>query len=470
MNGYFINNYRKVHFIGIGGAGMYPLSQIVHKMGCEVSGSDNNETETLAAVRKLGIKVFLGQRAENVVGAELIVYSAAIMEDNVELIAARSSGAVVMERSELLGLITKEFERAVCVTGTHGKTTVTSMITHVLVSAGVDITAVIGGKLPIIKGSGISGSSDIMVCEACEFCDHYLNLYPKIGVILNVDEDHLDYFKNLDNIIKSFAKFCDKTTDALFFNGDDVNSLAVLEKIQKDGKVITTFGRENTNDFYPCNIRYNKMSTTYDLMKKGEFVCEITINVVGDHNITNSVCAVATLLYLGLSPLEISNGISSFTGSGRRFDKYGEVSGITVVDDYGHHPKEIEVTLKSALKLGYNRVWAVHQPFTFSRTAILLDDFAKALSIADKVVLSAIMGGREYNTYDIYTKDLAEKIDGAVYFPDEEEHDANFMLCADYVAENAQSGDIIITLGCGDVNKLARLILKKLEEKYGMEG
>ncbi len=441
---------------------MYPLAQILHKLGYNLSGSDNNETETLQAVRKMGIKVFLGQAAENIVGADVIVHTAAIMADNPELIAAKNSGKPVLERSELLGLITQKYDNAVCVTGTHGKTTVTSMITHILVSSGVDITAEIGGKLPIIGGSGICGSSDIMVCEACEFCDHYLNLYPDIGVVLNVDEDHLDYFKNLDNIITSFTKFCDKTTKALFLNGDDANTRTVMGKISTE-KEIFTFGRNSSNNFYAENIRRNRTTATYDLMRDGKFLSEITINVVGEHNIANSVAACAVCIYLGLSLGEIADGIISFTGAGRRFDKYGEIAGITVVDDYAHHPEEIKVTLKAAKELGYKRVWAVHQPFTFSRTSLLLSDFADVLAIADKVVLTSIMGSREKNTFNIYTKDLADKIDGAVYF-EEESHDENFELCADYVAQNAEKDDLIITLGCGDVNKLARLILKKLEE------
>jgi UDP-N-acetylmuramate--alanine ligase len=461
-----LKNKRHIHFIGIGGSGMYPLAQILHSKGYYLTGSDNNETETLQAVRDMGIPVYLGQRAENIGDADLIVHTAAIMEDNPELIAAKNSGALVLERSELLGIITGCFGNAVCVSGTHGKTTATSMITQILAEKGLDISAVIGGKLPLIHGSGIAGKSDIMVCEACEFMDHFLKLSPDVSVILNIDADHLDYFGTLDNIISSFRKFAEMTTKAVIINGSDNNSMKCIEDYGGKAEIIT-FGKDNTCDWYPENIRHiSGLETKFDLMHKGKKQTEITLHIPGEHNILNAVAAAAAASYEGASPADIAKGLGDFRGAHRRFEKYGEACGVTVVDDYGHHPAEIKVTLEAAVKLGYKRVWAVHQPFTFSRTALLLDDFASALSIADKVVLTSIMGSREKNTIGIHTSALAEKIDGAVYF-EEEEHDRNFELCAEYVAENAEEGDLVVTLGCGDVNKLARLILKKLEEKDG---
>lgn len=229
LDKHFFNNSNHIHFIGIGGSGMYPLAQILHNLGYYLTGSDKNETETLQAVRDMGIPVYLGQRAENIGDADVIVHTAAIMPDNPELIAAKESGAQVLERSQLLGLISEKFSDAVCVSGTHGKTTVTSMITQILVMQGIDISAVIGGKLPLIHGSGRAGNSNTMVCEACEFQDHFLNLAVDTAVVLNVDEDHLDYFKNLDNIIKSFHKFCENATSAVIINGGDANSMKALE-------------------------------------------------------------------------------------------------------------------------------------------------------------------------------------------------------------------------------------------------
>ncbi len=441
---------------------MYPLAQILHSRGYYLTGSDNNETETLQAVREMGIPVYLGQRAENIEGADLIVHTAAILPDNPELVAAKASGVTVLERSELLGIITEEFGNAICVSGTHGKTTVTSMITQILVEKGLDISAVIGGKLPAIHGSGRAGKSEIMVCEACEFQDHFLNLAVDTAVILNVDEDHLDYFKNLDNIIKSFRKFCENTTKTIIINGDDENSMKAVGGIE--GKKIITFGFDMKNDYFAKNIVLNGLVTEFDAYRDGECLGRVTLNVAGRHNVLNALAAIAAAESVDVPFGDIKNALFNFRGAGRRFEKYGEVNGITVVDDYAHHPAEIAVTLNSAMKLGYNKVWAVHQPFTFSRTALLLEDFAEALSIADKVVLAAIMGGREKNTIGIHTEALAEKINDCVWF-EEEEHDANFELVAQYVADNAEAGDLIVTLGCGDVNKVARRILKLLENK-----
>lgn len=459
-----LDGKKHIHFIGIGGSGMYPLAQILHSKGYFLSGSDNNETDTLAAVRAMGIPVFLGQRAENIEGADLIVHTAAIMSDNPELIAAKESGVPVFERSDLLAIITEQFGNTVCVSGTHGKTTTSSMITQILKKRGDDITAVIGGKLPLIHGSGIAGKTDVMVCEACEFMDHFLKLSSDVSVILNVDADHLDYFGTLENVIKSFHKFAEQTSKAVIYNGSDENTVKAVSGLENKCELIS-FGKNSDCDYYPEKITHiSGLETSFDLMYRGEKLETLTLHVPGEHNILNAIAAAAASIYEGASAKDVKTGLSDFYGSQRRFEKYGEVSGVTVVDDYGHHPAEIAVTLKAAKELGYKRVWAVHQPFTFSRTAMLLDDFAASLSIADKVVLTSIMGSREKNTYGIHTKSLAEKINGAVYF-DEEEHDRNFELCGDYVAENAESGDLVVTLGCGDVNKLARLILKKLKKE-----
>lgn len=449
---------------------MYPLAQILHSQGYYLTGSDNNETETLDAVRKMGIPVFVGQRAENIVGADLIVHTAAIMNDNPELIAARNSDAEVLERSELLGIITGWYDRAICVSGTHGKTTTTSMITQILFSAGIDLSAFIGGKLPCIGGSGRAGKSDIMVCESCEFVDTFLKLYPDIAVILNIDEDHLDYFKNLENIISSFKKFADKASKAVIFNGDDENTLKAVKDITD--KELITFGLDPKNDYYAANIqRILGMETQYTLMKKDKEMGVVTLHVAGMHNVLNSVAAAAAADYAGTPADKIISGLAEFRGAGRRFELIGKAKGITIVDDYAHHPTELTVTLKAAMDMGYKNVWAVFQPFTFSRTALLLDDFAEALSITDKTVLTDIMGSREKNTYKIFTRHLAEKIDGCIFFPQDENEEytdkrkyENFEQVCDYLCKNAQDGDLIITLGCGDAYKIAKMVLGRLSE------
>lgn len=449
---HILEGKKHIHFIGIGGSGMFPLAQILHAEGYYLTGSDNNETDTLALVRKLGIPVYMGQAAANIEGADLVVHTAAIMQDNPELIAARQSGVPVLERSELLGIVTHRYSNTVCVSGTHGKTTTTSMLVQILLETDIDPTAVIGGKLPAIGGNGRVGASDVMVCEACEFVDTFLKLYPDISLILNIDADHLDYFGTLENIIKSFRKFSEMTTKMLLVNGDDANTMKAVDGLDKK---LVTFGYADTNDYYVMNITHGEgIQTAYDLMKGGDCLGRITIHVPGDHNVINSLAACAAAAELGVDVGAMQAGLEKFRGAGRRFEILGKVGGVTIADDYAHHPAELKVTLEAAKKMSFRKVWAVFQPFTYSRTAMLLDDFAKTLSIADCVVLSEIMGSREVNTYDIYAKDLADKIEGCVWFETFEE-------IADYVLQNAQDGDLVITLGCGDVYKAAKLMLKK---------
>lgn len=452
----YLENKRHIHFIGIGGSGMFPLAQILHAKGYYLTGSDNNETDTLQMVREMGIPVTLGQKAENIEGADLIVHTAAIMPDNPELIAARESGVPTIERSVLLGEITAHYSDAVCISGTHGKTTTTSMTTQILLDAGIDPTCVIGGKLPAIHGSGRVGKSPVMVCEACEFVDTFLKLYPDIAVILNIDADHLDYFKTMENLIASFRKFAEKATKVLIVNGDDLNTQKAVSVLDKR---ILTFGYAPTNDYYPKNIVHvDGVTLSFDLCRKEEVLTRITLHIPGDHNILNAIAACVASHEAGATWEQCAAGLNAFHGAQRRFEVLGKIGGITVADDYGHHPTEIEATLKAAKALPFKRVWAVHQPFTYSRTATLLDDFARVLSHADFVVLSEIMGSREKNTYNIYAKDLAAKIHGCVWFPD-------FPEIADYVVKNARPGDLILTLGCGDINKCAHLIVEKLKEK-----
>lgn len=430
---------------------MYPLAQILHHEGFFITGSDNNETETLAAVRGMGIPVQLGQRAENIEGADLIIHTAAIMSDNPELIAAKASGVPVLERCELLGLITRRYHHAICVSGTHGKTTTSSILTQILMEAGVDPTAVIGGKLPLIGGSGRTGCSDVMVCESCEYVDTFLHLAPDIAVILNIDRDHMEYFKTLDRLIASFHKFAAMATRSLVINGDDENTQKAVEGLDKK---IVTFGWSERNDYYPAKIgRDGDSFYSYDLMHRGEKLARIHLHVPGRHNILNSIAAAAASFEVGAAPEQAAKGIAEFRGAGRRFEILGKCNGATIADDYAHHPAELKVTLEAAKELNFKRVWAVFQPFTYSRTAMLLDDFAKVLKLADRVVMTEIMGSREKNTFNIYTKDLAAKIDGSVWFE-------TFEQVAAYLKQNIEEGDLVITLGCGDVYKIAKMLIE----------
>lgn len=439
---------------------MYPLAQILHAKGFFLTGSDNNETSTLKAVRDMGIKVYLGQRAENIEGADLIVYSAAIMDDNPELIASREAekrGVRLAERAELLGLVTSQFSKAFCVSGTHGKTTTSSMLTMIMLAADIDVSAVIGGKLRAIGGSGRAGKSDYMVCEACEFKDTFLHLFPDVSVILNIDCDHMDYFKTMDNLKLSFEKFCGLTGDIIVANGDDDNVREVLEKCRSKARIVT-YGESVSNDFYADNVRQlSDFHWQFSLMNNGEELCLLDVHVPGRHNVYNAVAAAAATYSAGISADAIKKGLGDFTGAMRRFEKLAEIDGVTFVDDYGHHPAEIAATLKTAKSMSFKRVWVVHQPFTYSRTAALLDEFAEALSVADKVVLTEIMGSREKNTYNIYSKDLAAKIEGCVWF-------STFEEVARYVVDNVQPGDLVITTSCGDVYKVADMMIEMMKK------
>lgn len=446
---------KRIHFIGIGGSGMCPLAEILLTWGYEITGSDNNTGDNIDKLRGLGVKVTLGQKPENLEGAEIIVYTAAILKDNPELVAAKESGIPCFERAKLFGAITRKYSECIGVCGTHGKTTVTSMLTQIFVMAQKDPTAVIGGRLPLIDSHGIAGKSELMVCEACEYGAHFLDLAPDVALILNVDEDHLEFFGNLDNIIKCFRDFSLLTTSTVIYNGDDENTVKTVDGVER--KKIT-FGMNNSNDYYAENITFNRGAfAEFDIVSKGEKLTRVALKIPGVHNIVNTLGAFAAAINAGCTPEECKTGIEAFSGAGRRFEILAEIDGITIADDYAHHPEELRVTLESVMKMGYNTVWAVFQPFTYSRTKILFDDFVRVLQIPDKCVMTEIMGSREINTYGIYTKDLADKIPGSVWFNTFEE-------ISDYVLSHAKSGDIILTMGCGDIYKAAKIMVNKLKE------
>ena len=454
-----LKTVKRIHFIGIGGSGMCPLAEILHKEGYILSGSDNNETDTLARIRSLGIPVAMGQRAENIEGAEMIVYTAALLKDNPELVAAKTSGIPTFERSKLLGAVTRIYPNSICISGTHGKTTACSMLTQVLIEAKFDPTAVIGGKLPLTGSNGMVGHSEHMVCEACEFVDTFLDLSPDVAVILNIDEDHLDYFKTLENLKKSFTKFASMATKVIVYNGDDANTIEAVNAAKEIcNKPLITFGTGEGNDYRAVNISSENEYASFDLIKDGEKLGRVQLSIPGRHNVYNALAVIASAMYSGVTFEQCVKGIADFHGAGRRFEKLAEIGGITIADDYAHHPRELEVTLKTAMNMGYNKVWAVFQPFTYSRTAILFDDFVRVLQIPDRCIMTEIMGSREVNTYNIYTSQLAEKIPGSVWFNTFEE-------VAQYAVDNAEKGDLIITLGCGDIYKAAKIMIKKLKER-----
>ena len=449
---HLLDHVKKIHFIGCGGSGMYPLIQILAAKGYELSGSDVLDGSIIRYEREMGVKVSLGHNADNVVGADMVVYSAAISKDNVELNAAASYGIPTVERSVLLGYVSRLYKQSICVSGTHGKTTTTSMITTALELAGRDPSAVIGGKLPLINGYGKAGKGDDIVIEACEFAETFLKLTPYLSVVLNIDNDHLDYYGSMGELKFAFKRFALMTQFMIFANADDKNTMDVMYTLDRR---VRTFAIDNHGDYRAVNINeYKPGFFEFDLKEWNTTdTTRIRLSVPGRHNIYNALAMCAVCRFVGLSAEQCAEAALNFKGAGRRFEVLGKThKGATVADDYAHHPAELRATLTAAKELDFKRVWAVFQPFTFSRTYMLLEDFVSALSIADRVVLSPIMGSREVNTYHITSEDLGEKIPGCVCLP-------SFQAMADYVDRYSESGDLILTLGCGDVYKCARMIL-----------
>ncbi|MDL2293075.1 UDP-N-acetylmuramate--L-alanine ligase [Ruminococcaceae bacterium OttesenSCG-928-D13] len=453
---------RKIHFVGVGGSGMYPLVQILLAAGHTISGSDVNEGEILDYERRQGVRVMMGQVAENVHGGELVVYSAAIRADNPERLEAERLGIPCVERSVMLGYVASLYRRPLCIAGTHGKTTATGMAVQILEMGGHAPGAVIGGRLPLIGGYGQAGQgNDAMVVEACEYHNTFLELASECAVLLNVDDDHLEFFGSMENLKEAFRSFCRLATGAVLYNGDDANTREVVAPLLQSGVnsageklSFFSFGLEEGADFGAINLREHRPGYwAFTLMAGGEAHGEIALGAPGKHNVYNALAAAAGAMRLGASFEDIERGLAAFSGTGRRFEVLGQVNGVTIADDYAHHPAEVKAVLTAAKAMEYGRVWAVHQPYTYSRTQSLLEDFAAVLPIADRVVLTAIMGGRERKEdYNVTTRDLADKIPGSVWFETQRE-------AADYVLQNARPGDLVLTLGCGDIYKCAHMML-----------
>lgn len=453
FNSKLLDGITKIHFVGIGGSGMFPLVQILHTVGYEITGSDVNEGDIIDRERKLGIPVTMGHKAENVHGTQLVVYTAAVMDDNPEVIEAKRLGIETVERSILLGYVTNTYPHSICIAGTHGKTTTTAMTTQILLMAGRDPAAVIGGKLPLIDAYGRYGADPEIVVEACEYSNTFLHMTPYCGVILNIDADHMEFFKTMANLKQSFRRFGLLTTHTIIANIDDMNTVEVVSDLDRH---IVTFGKNVLADYRATNIvEYRPSFFAFDIEAAGAKQEHIELNVPGEHNVYNALAAYAAAILAGCAPHECKKGIEAFKGAGRRFEFLGEMNGVTIADDYAHHPTELEATLTAAKEMGYKNVWAVFQPFTYTRTERLLDDFARVLQIADHVVMTEIMGSRERaEDYAVRTKDLAAKIPGSVWFD-------GFDEVVQHVQQNAKEGDLVITLGCGDIYKAAKMMIKK---------
>ncbi len=447
-----LKGIKKIHMIGIGGSGMCPLAEILLSLGFTVSGSDNTETEKTAYLRDLGIKVYIGQSKENVADAQLVAYSAAIPSENPERVGATEKGIPQMERSVLLGAVTRMYDNVIGVCGTHGKTTVSSMITQILLLNKMEPSAVIGGKLPISGSSCVVGNSQTLVCESCEFVNSFLEFSPDISVLLNIDNDHLDYFKTMENLTSSFRKFVSLSKTS-YVNGDDKRCNDATKDL--DTKIIT-FGLEKNNDFYADNITVGEYGYIFDVFKSGEKIGHLEMHIPGKHNIYNGLVSFAVCYDLGVEPNGIADAVYKFSGAGRRFEIYGKFSGITVIDDYAHHPTEIKATLKAAKSLNFGKVIVVFQPYTYSRVALLKDGMIDALSVADRVFLTPIVASREVNTFGVSSEDIVGQLPDAKVLGDYRELAKEMISCA-------QSGDAIITMGAGDIYKVAHIISEKLK-------
>ena len=448
-----------IHFIGIGGISMSGLAEILLKEGFTVSGSDSKESALTKQLETKGAHILYGQKASNITDdIDCVVYTAAISRDNAELIEAVARKIPMLTRAELLGQLMKNYDTPIAVSGTHGKTTTTSMISHILLEGDLDPTISVGGILKAIGGNIRVGNSGTFITEACEYTNSFLHFFPKISVILNIEEDHLDFFKDLEDIRHSFHQFAAllPSDGTLVINGDIKNYTEIYEGLSCH---VVTYGSSSDFDYSAENICYDKKGcVSFDLVKFGETAEHITLSVTGDHNVSNALSAIAVAELMHIPMKTIQKGLFSFTGTDRRFEYKGMLNGITIVDDYAHHPTEITATLKAAHHYPHNSLWCVFQPHTYTRTKAFFREFAEALSHADHLVLADIYAARETDTLGISSADLAEEVkklgSDAHYFP-------SFKEIEIFLKEHCAPGDLLITMGAGDIVTVGEELLKE---------
>ena len=437
---------KHVHLVGIGGVSMRPLGLVLKGMGLVVTGSDMNSSVSTDELIANGIHVVIGHAAENIKGADCIIRTAAAHNDNPEIAAARSTGVPLFERAQAWGVIMQAYKNAICISGTHGKTTATSMMTHILMEANWDPTVMIGGFLPLLQAGHRVGEGDTIVLESCEYCDSFLNFAPTMAVILNIEADHLDYFKDLADVEKSFRKFAELSTNGIIANGDDPHVVETLEGLE-----YTTFGLCIQNTVHPENISLDWRHM--DVICNEEFYCHLDLKVIGKHNALNALGAAAAAWKLGIPGEAVAEGLKTFGGADRRMQFKGTYNGADVYDDYAHHPDELRATIEAVRTMKYDRVVVAFQPHTYTRTKALFDEFVRELSAADHLVLAEIYAARERNTVGISSKDLQALIPGSVYCKD-------LPQVTDYLRSIAKPGDIILTVGAGDIFRAGEALLK----------
>ena len=438
---------KQVHLVGIGGVSMRPLGLVLQGMGLTVTGSDMNSSVSTDELIAKGIQVAIGHRAENIQGACCIIRTAAAHNDNPEIAAARAAGIPVFERAQAWGVIMRQYKNAVCVSGTHGKTTTTSMLTHILMAAQADPTVMIGGYLPLLHAGHRVGHGDTILLESCEYCDSFLNFFPTMAVVLNVEADHLDYFKDLSDVQASFHKFAELATGCVIANGDDVHTMEAMAGIDH-----ITFGLKPGNRITAENMCPDWRH--FDVICDGKFYCHLDMGVLGRHNALNALAAAGAAWMLGIDGQTVADGLATFHGAGRRMEFKGEYNGALVYDDYAHHPDELAVTIDAVRSMGRNRIVVAFQPHTYTRTHALFNDFVRELKKADVVVLAEIYAARERNVRGISSRDLQQQVPGSVYCQTLPEVTA-------YLASIAQPGDVILTIGAGDIYRAGEALLQK---------
>ena len=433
---------RRAHLVGIGGVSMSPLAEVLHGAGMVITGSDMRESPAVEHLRSLGIPVSIGHRAENLGEAELVIRTAAVHDSNPEISAAHAQGVPVFERAQAWGAIMRGYQHALCISGTHGKTTTTSMCTHIIMAAGLDPTVMIGGTLPLLGAGHRVGKGDTIILESCEYCNSFLSFFPTIAVILNIEADHLDFFKDLEDVERSFRRFADLVPEGgrIIANRDDANTMATLAG---ETRPVTTFGLEE-GDVHAAGLTWEKGLPAFDVVCRGEVYAHVSLKVPGLHNVKNALAAAASAMALGVPGEAVERGLAQFRGAGRRFEHKGSFHGAEVYDDYAHHPGELEALLDTARSPGSERVVCAFQPHTYTRTAALFDDFVEVLKKPDVTLLAEIFAAREDNESGISSRDLAERIPGARYF-------ATLPEVTAALRELARPGDLILTVGAGDV-------------------
>ena len=439
---------KHIHLIGIGGVSMRPLGLVLRDKGMIVTGSDMNASVSTDELIAKGIAVHIGHRPENIEGADCIIRTAAAHNDNPEIAAARAQGIPVFERAQAWGLIMREYKNAICISGTHGKTTTTSMITHIFMEAHHDPTVMLGGYLPLLKAGHRVGNGDTIIMESCEYCDSFLNFYPTVAIINNIEADHLDYFKDLEAVESSFRKFAGLVprTGYVIANGDDENTVKTLADLH-----YISFGIGQKNDVHAENLSENYRS--FDVYCFGKFYTHVHLNVYGRHNVYNALAAAAASYVMSIDGESVALGLASFTGAGRRMEFKGKYHGADIYDDYAHHPGELHALIDAVKTMGYKRIIIAFQPHTYTRTKALFDDFVRELKRVDVAVLAEIYAAREQNTIGISSRDLARQIPNAVYFETLPE-------VAAHLRSIASEGDIILTVGAGDIYKAGEMLLK----------